>query len=141
MTIQELEQYKVLKEWEYDILKEISTLNKKKKEYEPSLIASGIGGLPSGNSISRPTENIALSVIEYEKTISERIKRLDDKYKETVRKTKRVEKYIDSIPDEFIQGIFYKKYILDRSWRQIAIEYNYSPNSFRKFQDIVKNYL
>lgn len=135
-----LENYINLENKRYRLLVDIDILNRRKEEYEPSILNSGIGGARSSGT-STPTENAALKSIAFFDTIDREIKIKRKQLAEVERELEFLNQYISDIPDLQLQEAIRLHYTQDVKWNKIAVMWFYSPNSVSSIQKRVYDYL
>lgn len=126
ITIDELKQYMALKAEKKQIEDQIEALYR-------SIRSARFGEIPSGSSIpGNPTERTAFRIIDLKQELE--VKSLD-----LYTKTKRIEKWLETVDDPEVRAIIRAHYILGKTWAKTAHEvYGYAIESNPRM--VIKRY-
>lgn len=116
-------------------------LSLQKQNFKTTLLKSGIGGIPSGNAISRPTENSALKEIIFCEDYQKKKAKLNKELESVRAEIKTIEDYVNAISDEILKEYFKCRFYNGESWIAIAQKFHYSPNSWMIIQKKVDEYI
>ena len=135
-----LENYINLTNNKYRLMAEISKRERTRDEYTPTILNSGMGGT-HGSGISSPTENTAINNLTFFDEINKEIAELEKQLRKVTAELKRLDDYIEAIPDEQLKETFRLRFCQGLSWANIAIRWYYAPASWVVIQKKVYDYI